>query len=156
MADATEPTTPARARRGTNKHPMDYTGRQTSKAQQDHADEVEAAAEQMSMIQVVKPRRRTGKVHDFTADNRPREPVKAAAEPAKPKKYQVRILADIDQMTFGHQWIDQPEYDDNGVMVRAAGIGPLWTESFKEGEEYIIDEPLYLHLVKLGYVYGEE
>ena len=155
MADANEPTTPARARRGTNKHPMDYTGRDQARLQAEHTDEVEADAEQMSMIQVVKPKR-TGKVHDYTAEKRPRKQVEEAAAPARPKKYQVRILADIDQMTFGHEFIDEPEYDDQGNMTRLPQIGPLWTTSFKEGEEYIVDEGVYLHLVKLGYVYGAE
>jgi hypothetical protein len=156
MPDET-PVAPTRPRRGTTKHPMDYTGREDERLKAVHADEVEQAAEQMAMatgVTVVRPKR--GKVHDYSAEARPKpQPFNQPVPEETNQKYQVRILADIDQMTFGREIVEPPDFTDP-MNPRPGIVGPLLVFNFKEGEEYIVDKPVYERLVQLGYVYGAD
>lgn len=138
--------------RGTRKGPTDLTGREDERLRVAHADEVAEAAEHMAMIQAGE-RRRKGNVHDYRDSARPKsEPKPVVEEPKVKQDYQVRILADIDQMTFGREIIDPGDISDPN-SPRMPVLGGLKTYDFKEGEEYIVDEPMYLHLSSLGYIY---
>jgi hypothetical protein len=141
-----------RAGRGTRKGPTDLTGREDERLRNAHSDEVAEAAEHMAMIQAGE-RRRKGSVHDFRDSSRAKvEPKPVTIEPSVKRDYQVRILADIDEMTFGRDIIDPGDLSDPD-NPRMPVLGGLKTYSFKEGEEYIVDEPLYVHLSSLGYIY---
>jgi len=136
------------------KAPTDYTGRLDEKGKRDMADQVAQAGEQMAMATGL---RRTGSmVQDLTDKARPKvAPVPVAPEEsAEPKTYRVRVVADIENMTFGKEIIDHGDFTDPN-NPRMPVLGSLKTYNFQEGGQYIVDEPLYIHLRDLGYLYGE-
>lgn len=155
MPAAQQPGQPRRGR-GTVKNPGDLTGREDERLRYEHADEIAQAAEHMATVQQGSPVNRSGRrqVHDYTDAARPKVEATPAepAVPAKPREYVVRILADIDNMTFGKEVIFPGDFSDP-ANPQMPVLGSLKTYSFREGEEYKVDEPLYVHLRDLGYVY---
>jgi hypothetical protein len=142
----------SRKPRGTTKAPTDLTGRADERLRTEHADEISEQAEHMAMVQAGQ-RRRKGQVHDFRDASRPKvAPKPVAPEPTVKRDYQVRMLADIENMTFGREIIDAGDFS-NPNSPRMPILGSLKTYTFKEGEEYIVDQPLYEHLSALGYIY---
>lgn len=139
------------------KAPTDYTGRLDERAKKDQANQVAEAAEQMSMATGARRPQPTGRnVTDYTDKARPKvstDPV-PPEEPAEPKTYRVRVVADIENMTFGKEIIDPGNFEDPN-NPRMPVLGSLKTYNFQEGGQYIVDEPLYIHLRDLGYLYGE-
>jgi hypothetical protein len=139
-------------RRTTRKGPTDLTGRTDEKLKAENQAAIDRAAEQMSMITVAENRSR-GDVIDYTDEARPPvAPAPVIEEPKIPKKYKIRLVADIDNMTFGKEIIDPGDFSDPN-NPRMPMLGSLKTYDFKEGREYLVDENLYIHLRDLGYVY---
>lgn len=153
-ADVNEPKPPTRAPRGTNKHPMDFTGVEGERLAREKSDPIAEAAEKMSMARPV-ARKKRREVHDFTFDNESREPEPVIAAAEANRQHTVRIKADITDMTFSRKIYDEGDYSDPN-NPRMPILGPLRMLSFNEGEWYKIDDGLYQHLVRLGYVDPDE
>jgi uncharacterized protein (DUF4415 family) len=153
-ADTNEPKPPTRAPRGTHKHPMDFTGVEGERLAKQNADPIAAAAETMAMARPV-ARKRKREVHDYTFANESKAEVLPVTVPELPQEHTVRIKADITDMTFSRKIYDEGDFSDplNPVMPI---VGPLRHLSFNEGEWYKIDEGLYQHLVRLGYIDPDE
>lgn len=136
---------------------MDYTGKENERLIRDNADQIEQAAQQMSMTTPTPRRRKRSKeVHDFTQAAEPKIEVelKQHIEDTEPRV--VRVLADIEEMTFGRRIAQEAVFDDEGNVVKAPMVGPLRVLNFKEGEMYRVDKALYDHLVFLQYVDPDE
>lgn len=144
---------PTPDRRPTRKAPGDYTGVQDGKLKAENAQRVLDAAETMSMAQKLQAVNDSAPV-DYRDASRPKgEPLPVVeAEPAEPKEYRVRVVADIDQMTYGKEIIYPGDFSDPNAPKMPL-LGGLKTYSFKEGRQYIVDENLYIHLRDLGYLY---
>jgi hypothetical protein len=67
----------------------------------------------------------------------------------------IRVMAAIDDMTFGRQVVSPGIYDERGTMLKAPELGSLNTHSFEEGRWYTVDAELADHLEFLGYTYGD-
>lgn len=60
-------------------------------------------------------------------------------------------------MTYGKEIIDKGEWDDaQHAYTRPPQTGALKRYDFIEGQPYLVDEGLYLHLKGLGYLYEDE
>lgn len=140
------------APRGTRKNVTDLTGREDERLRNENEALLDEQAERMSMVNA-SSRRSNREVIDYTDEARPKvapKPVEAPVGP--PQNYRVRLMADIENMTFGKEIIDPGDFTDPN-SPRMPVLGSLKTYDFKEGREYIVDEPLYIHLRDLGYVY---
>lgn len=139
-------------RRTTRKGPTDLTGRTDEKLKAEHQADLDAKAEQMAMVDTTK-RSASRELIDYTDEARPKTaPRPVIEEPKNPKKYKIRVLADIDRMTFGKEIIDHGDFTDPN-NPRMPQLGALKEYNFQEGREYLVDEALYIHLRDLGYVY---
>lgn len=102
------------------------------------------------------PRKRTKEVTDYTDAARPKvEPMPAANVPHEPREYVVRLVASIENMTFGREIIDPGDFSDP-ANPRMPMVGGLKSYNFIENKLYKVDEPLYQHLRELGYLYEED
>lgn len=70
-----------------------------------------------------------------------------------PQHMLIRVNYPIENMTFGREVVSPAEYDDNGVVTRAAVLGGMQTYDFVEGQQYKVPWELGAHLKGLGYVY---
>jgi len=148
-------TTPAAPQRGrVRKAPGDATGREDQRLKAENATAIELAAQQMSMATAARSVE-DDDVVDFTDAARPKIEVKPP-EPVYriPQKHKVRVLADIDRMTFGKEIIDPGDFTDPNNPHMPV-LGSLKEYSFKEGRVYLVDEPLYQHLKQLEYIYDD-
>jgi hypothetical protein len=137
--------------------PRDLTGRTDDDLKRAHADEIEQAGQEMAMATAAPPsRKRSKEVTDYTDAARPKvEPKPVFEQPAEPREYVVRLVASIEDMTFGREIIDPGDFSDPN-SPRMPLLGGLKTYNFTEGKLYKVDEPLYLHLRDLGYLYDDE
>jgi hypothetical protein len=148
---------PAATRGTPRRHPQDLTGREDDRLRLENAAAIEQAGEEMALAAPVR-RRRSKRVTDYTDAARPKVAVAPApAAPAEPREYVVRLVASIEDMTFGKEIIDRGEFDAglNGY-TRPPVIGGLKSYSFIEGQLYKVDEGLYQHLKELGYLYEDD
>lgn len=142
------------------KHPGDMTGRADEQAKKAIADAQKIEQAGVTMADSNNPISHildnVQSVVDYTDDARPKVEPKPVAPvaPAEPKKYRIRVVAGIDNMTFGKEIISSGDFTDPDHPIMPI-IGSLKTYSFEEGRQYIVDEPLYIHLRDLGYLYGE-
>jgi hypothetical protein len=146
-------------RAGTTKAPGDLTGRTNEELVKAKEEQIDAEAQQLTMVQQTNARRRSQsklQVEDFTDAARPKvEVAPVALVPHEPRTYRIRLLASIDRMTFGKEIIDPGNFDDPN-NPRMPVLGSLKEYNFKEGREYMVDEPLYIHLRDLGYIYPDD
>jgi hypothetical protein len=148
---------PATTRGTPRRHPQDLTGREDDRLKLENAQAIEQAGEEMALATPIR-RKRSKRVTDYTDAARPKVAVAPApVEPAEPREYVVRLVASIEDMTFGKEIIDAGEYDSslNGY-TRPPVIGGLKSYNFIEGQLYKVDEGLYQHLKGLGYLYEED
>ena len=137
------------------RHPRDLTGREDERLKREKADAIEQAGAEMAMAAPAR-RKRSRQVTDYTDAARPKpSPVPVTIEPAEPRTYIVRLVASIDDMTFGREIIDAGDFTDPS-NPRMPIIGGLKTYNFIEGHQYKVDEALYQHLKGLGYLYEDE
>lgn len=99
--------------------------------------------------------KRTKTITDYTDAARPKVAPRPAEAPHEPREYVVRLVASIENMTFGRDIIDPGDFSDP-VNPRMPMVGGLKSYNFTEGTLYKVDEPLYLHLKELGYLYEED
>jgi hypothetical protein len=145
---------PAATRGTPRRHPQDLTGREDDRLKRDNASAIEQAGEEMALATPIR-RKRSKRVTDYTDAARPKvEPLPTAA-PAEPREYVVRLVASIEDMTYGRDIIDAGDFSDPG-NPRMPMIGGLKTYSFIEGQLYKVDEGLYQHLKGLGYLYEDD
>lgn len=71
----------------------------------------------------------------------------------KPRTRKIRVNYPIEEMTFGREVLQMPEYDEYGNVVKAPILGNLRRFDFEEGRWYTVDEELAEHLAFLGYIY---
>lgn len=148
---------PAATRGTPRRHPQDLTGREDDRLKLENAQAIEQAGEEMALATPVR-RKRSKRVTDYTDAARPKVAVTPVpVTPAEPREYVVRLVASIEDMTYGRDIIDQGEFDPalHGY-TRPPVIGGLKTYSFIEGQLYKVDEGLYQHLKGLGYLYEDD
>ncbi len=137
------------------KRPGDLTGVTGQKltAERDKAQE-EALAEAAAARLEERVEKLTTVV-DYTAEGQGRGRPEVVEEEVRvsPKEMTIRVNYPIEQMTWGREVIQQPEYDDAGVCVKPAILGGLKTYDFEEGQQYKVPFELGAHLKSLGYVY---
>ena len=140
-------------RKATRADPKDQTGRLMEKQKAEQALKVELEAQRMAELQGIQSVKDSAPV-DYRDKSRPKveHTVTVPAEPAVPKEYRVRIVADIEGMTFGKEVIFPGDFSDPANPIMPV-MGSLKTYDFKEGREYLVDENLYIHLRDLGYLY---
>jgi hypothetical protein len=147
------------AQRAVRKRPGDFTGTNDEKLKSVNEEELLLQAEQMAMVNRVAAVQNS-EVVDLTEETRlahVREEMKRVTEspvPVKVRKHRIRVVADLDEMTFGKNVLAPAEVTEDG-MFKEAQIQGLNTISLKEGRQYDVDTPLYEHLKHLGYLYGE-
>ena len=148
---------PAANRGAPRRSPRDLTGRTDDDLKRAHADEIEQAGAQMAMATPgLTKARRSKEITDFTDGARPKvEPTPAAPPTTEPREFVVRLVASIEDMTYGREIIDPGDFTDPS-NPRMPMLGGLKTYNFTEGKLYKVDEPLYLHLKDLGYLYEED
>lgn len=148
------------AQRARSKRPGDATGIADEKLKIVHEEELLRQAESMAMVNRVAAVQNS-EVVDLTEEARLEE-IKAAAEaalqaeqvPVKKRKYRVRVIADVEDMTLGKHVITPAEVGQDGEF-KDAHLGGLNTVTLREGRQYDVDEDMYNHLKHLGYLYGE-
>lgn len=145
------------------KRPQDYTGQQKLRGEREKKDAIAEAAERMAMTDSPAALRNNEPI-DYTEETRlanfPVEPVDVQVE-VKPRKYKVRVVCDIEKMVFGREVIDPGDFDINGRLnegvppenAKMPLLGGLRFYDFEEGQEYIVDGPLYEHLRELNFIY---
>jgi hypothetical protein len=137
------------------KRPGDLTGVNSQKLVAERDD---AQAQETADAEAAKAAERAEKVStvvDYTAEGqgRGRPEVVEEAVVVHPKEMTIRVNYPIEQMTWGREVIQQPEYDDAGVCTRPPILGGLKTYDFEEGVQYRVPFDLGAHLKSLGYVY---
>lgn len=136
--------------RNSRKPPADYTGKQKERLQAQHEVEVAEAADQMALATAQKAAS-DNRIVDYTGADTPLDEVETAKEVETNEPFMtVRILADIEQMTFGRQVYSEARTEDNGVYHPAV-LGPLNFFDFEAGRRYKVPRDLGLHLIKLEY-----
>jgi hypothetical protein len=148
------------------KRPQDYTGQEKLKGERDKAEQIEEAAERMAMADGPITVLRNTEPVDYTDEaHLASVPVdELATDPqveVKPRRYKVRVVCDIEQMTFRREVLDPGDFDYRGrlnpgvdmAVAKMPLLGGLRYYDFEEGKEYIVDEPLYQHLRALGFIY---
>jgi hypothetical protein len=148
------------------KRPQDYTGQEKLKGERGRAEQIEEAAERMAMADGPITVLRNSDPVDYTDEARRNAapPVPLQDDPqveVKPRRYKVRVVCDIEQMTFRREILDPGDFDYRGrlnegvdpALARMPLLGGLNYYDFEEGKEYIVDEPLYQHLRLLGFIY---
>jgi hypothetical protein len=140
------------------RHPADLTGREDDRLRRENADAIEQAGATMALAGGTAARKTSKTVTDYTDAARPKvSPVPVAPISTEPREYVVRLVASIENMTFGKDVVDPGEYDEQlRTYTRAPQVGALKHYDFTEGRLYKVDEPLYLHLKELGYLYDED
>lgn len=134
------------------KGPTDQTGREDERLRSENQAAIDAAAQQMSLVAETERQVRS-KVVDYTDAARPKpEPTPTFVEPQDDKPYKVRVVADIENMTFGKEIVDHGDFTDP-MNPRMPVLGGLKRYDFQEGVEYLVDKPMYEHLKQLGYLY---
>lgn len=142
------------------KRPGDLTG---VRGQQLAAQALVEKAEAASQIETALEAQRQAKLAtevDYTSEGSKKRRDTAVLSTAdmvpvevRPKTERIRVNYPIEEMTFGKEVITPAEYDDNGVMIRAAVVGGLRSYTFEEGRWYTVDAEMADHLRFLGYVY---
>lgn len=146
------PATNTPNRQAARKRPGDMTGREKEKLTLANADEIALQAEHMTMAEQAKAQANS-EVVDYTEEGRPKPVAVLEPEvPVKPQKHKIRVVAPIEDMTYGRTVIEPARVGEDGA-VRDALLGGLNYYSFEEGREYMVDHDMYVHLVELGYVY---
>jgi hypothetical protein len=141
------------------RHPQDLTGRVDEQLKLENADAIERAAEEVALANPAPRRRKRREVIDYTDDARPKVAVAPpVVDPTlPPKKYVVRLVASIENMTYGKEIIDEGEWDATlHGYTRPPVTGALKRYDFIEGQPYKVDEGLYVHLKGLGYLYEDD
>ena len=148
-------TAPARGR--PTRHPADLTGREDDRLRRENAEAIEQAGANMALAGgAAVTRKRAKKTVDYTDAARPKVSRTPVAEvPHEPREYVVRLVASIEDMTFGREIVDPGDFTDP-ANPRMPMVGALKSYSFTEGVLYKVDEPLYQHLKGLGYLYEED
>ena len=140
------------------RHPQDLTGRVDEELKLANAEAIEKAGEEMALATPAPRRRKRKQVIDYTDDARPKVAITPVViEPAEPRKYTVRLVASIENMTYGKEIIDKGEWDEQQhAYTRPPQTGALKRYDFIEGQPYKVDEGLYQHLKGLGYLYEDD
>lgn len=149
-------TTSNAVRRTQGKRPGDLTGlRGQQLAKEAAAKKAEEAKQVQEALEAQRAAKLTEEV-DYTS-----EAVAKAAEVSdvvegevevRPATRRIRVIDDIQDMTFGRAVLRQPEYDEQGNQVTPAVVGPLRNMSFETGRWYTVDADVADHLTFLGYV----
>lgn len=130
------------------KRPADLTGVQMQQKTKENAEELKERSRELGMIQQAISDEKQELV-DLTGSGEP-EPREAQVKPidvSRPDRI-IRVVCDIDQMTFGREVI--PANEENGTLAHA---GSLRMYSFEEGRQYKVNGDLADHLEQLGYLY---
>lgn len=123
-----------------SKRPGDLTGvRGQALAEQAQKEKAEAATQVETSLQEQRRKKLSTEIDYRTHTDKEGE--------------RVRVNFPVEQMTFGRQVIQKPEFDDNGTMVKAPVLGSLNQYDFEEGVWYHVDTDLANHLARLGYIY---
>lgn len=148
-------------RRTQGKRPGDLTGiRGQQLARNRDAEKAQSAAQLAESLEAERIEKAVTEV-DYSAEARvkaretaARNEVQADGEvEVKPKTRRIRVVDEINDMTFGREVISKAEYDDNGQMTQAPVLGGLRTMSFEPGRWYTVDNDVAEHLQFLGYLY---
>jgi hypothetical protein len=130
------------------------TGREKEKLVLANQEQLDLAAEQMTMAEQAKAQANSDTM-DYTDANRPMpEPLPVVETvPVKPRVHKIRVVAPIEDMVFGKEVIDPGDFSDPS-NPRMPVIGSLKHYDFEEGREYLVDDDMYNHLSELGYIYS--
>jgi len=140
------------AQRTPRKRPADMTGREKERLAAEAEEAQELEAERMAMATATRAVKNRAVV-DYTDAARVKpEPVPVPEIDVTPRVHTIRVVADIEQMTFGRDVIDPGDLSDPD-NPRMPTLGSLKFYDFEEGIQYRVDHDLYLHLKSLGYLY---
>lgn len=145
------------ARGAARKNPRDLTG---IRGQQLAAEAAADKAEAVKQVEEAREAERSAKlstVVDYTeaptTGTKPNFEVEEVEVEVAPKVKRIRVLDDIQDMTFGREVISDAAYDENGNMTRYPVLGGLRTYNFEAGRTYDVPADVAGHLVSLGYTY---
>lgn len=141
--------------RNQRRRPGDLTGvrgQQLAKERDEAQEDALAAAAAAKQIERVE---RLNTVVDYSEGGVHEEVVDLHAPPEEPhpEVMVIRVNYPIEDMTFGRVVVSPAEFDENGLLVKAAILGGLNTYNFEEGTQYKVPWELGQHLKRLGYVY---
>jgi hypothetical protein len=142
--------------RNQRKRPGDLTGVNTQQLEAQRDEEAREEAEARAQAAQEDYTAKVTTVVDVSeSPNGRREsaPVVETDQVVHPKTMLIRVNYPIESMTFGREVVSQPEYDENGNVVKAAVLGGMQTYDFEEGQQYRVPWELGAHLKEKGYVY---
>ena len=160
----------ATTRGGTKRpNPRDFTGVQKARLEEEHAEELEARAEEVALVTKASARRKA-EVVDYTkgghsgpglaqpsmvgteiSDELAAELQETEVEVA-PVEVTIRVNSKIEDMVFGRT-VEPAVFDEDGKLLKHAVDHGLQFYSFEEGTPYKVPVELAKHLDRIGYLY---
>lgn len=150
---------PASSRNGARNSPRNFTGiRGQQLAEEAQRSKAQEAAQVREALAAQVEEKINTEVDYSSRPHLSRQPVEVDGEltvedvEVKEPTERIKVIDDIQDMTWGREVLSQGTYDANGVMIGAPVLGSLKNFNFERGRWYTVDKDLAEHLRFLGYV----